>query len=77
MFDRREAVRGRRAGHPMLSRSNAFDEAEFRAFDQRVRKGLGLEDVGYGCELKIDGLVIHLTYQDGRSCRGRRAATAR
>jgi DNA ligase (NAD+) len=52
--------------HPMLSPSNAFDEAEFRAFDQRVRKGLGREDVGYVCELKIDGLAINLTYQDGR-----------
>jgi DNA ligase (NAD+) len=42
------------------------DEAAFRAFDQRVRKGLGREDVGYVCELKIDGLAINLTYQDGR-----------
>ena len=56
--------------HPMLSLSNAFDEAEFRAFDQRVRKGLGREDVGYVCELKIDGLAINLTYQDGRFVQG-------
>lgn len=56
--------------HPMLSLSNAFEEAEFRAFDQRVRKGLGREDVGYVCELKIDGLAINLTYQDGRFVQG-------
>ena len=56
--------------HPMLSLSNAFDEAELRAFDQRVRKGLGREDVGYVCELKIDGLAINLTYQDGRFVTG-------
>ena len=31
--------------HPMLSLSNAFDEAEVRAFDQRVRKALGRDDV--------------------------------
>src|SRR3954471_90741 len=49
---------------PMLSLSNVFDEAEFRAFDQRVRKALGREDVGYVSELKIDGLAINLTYQD-------------
>ena len=55
---------------PMLSLSNAFDEAELRAFDQRVRKGLGREDVGYVCELKIDGLAINLTYQDGRFVQG-------
>ena len=30
---------------PMLSLSNVFDEAELRAFDQRVRKGLGRDDV--------------------------------
>ena len=51
--------------HPMLSLSNVFDEAELRAFDQRVRKGLGRDDVGYVCELKIDGLAINLAYQDG------------
>jgi len=57
-------------GHPMLSLANAFDEAELRAFDQRVRKGLGREDVGYVCELKIDGLAINLTYEDGRFLQG-------
>ncbi|HKY50280.1 MAG TPA: NAD-dependent DNA ligase LigA [Candidatus Limnocylindria bacterium] len=55
---------------PMLSLSNAFDETELRAFDQRVRRGLGREDVGYVCELKIDGLAINLTYEDGRFVRG-------
>lgn len=55
---------------PMLSLSNAFDEAELRAFDQRVRKGLGRDDVGYVCELKIDGLAINVTYQDGRFVQG-------
>jgi DNA ligase (NAD+) len=55
---------------PMLSLSNAFDEAEVRAFDQRVRKGLGRDDVGYVCELKIDGLAINLTYQDGKFIQG-------
>jgi len=55
---------------PMLSLSNAFDEAELRAFDQRVRKGLGRDDVDYVCELKIDGLAINVTYQDGRFVQG-------
>ncbi|MEK7863377.1 MAG: NAD-dependent DNA ligase LigA, partial [Chloroflexota bacterium] len=56
--------------HPMLSLSNVFDEAELRAFDQRVRKALGRDDVGYVCELKIDGLAVNLTYQDGVFTRG-------
>src|SRR5437867_7518104 len=55
---------------PMLSLSNAFDEAELRAFDQRVRKGLGRDDVDYVCELKIDGLAINLTYEDGKFVQG-------
>ena len=55
---------------PMLSLSNAFDESELRAFDQRVRKLLGRDDVDYVCELKIDGLAINLTYEDGRFVQG-------
>src|SRR5712691_13295515 len=55
---------------PMLSLSNAFDEAELRAFDQRVRKLLGRDQVGYVCELKIDGLAINLTYVDGKFTQG-------
>ncbi len=56
--------------HPMLSLANAFDETELRAFDQRVRKGLGRDDVGYVCELKIDGLAINLTYENGKFVQG-------
>src|SRR5437773_1427582 len=57
---------------PMLSLDNAYDEGELRAFDERVRKGGGLGDalVGYVAELKIDGLSIALTYEDGRLVRG-------
>ena len=55
---------------PMLSLSNAFDETEVRAFDQRVRNALGRDDVGYVCELKIDGLAINLTYTDGKFTQG-------
>ncbi len=56
---------------PMLSLDNTFDEAELRAFDERVRKGLGAEGpVTYVAELKIDGLSIALTYEDGRLVRG-------
>ena len=56
--------------HQMLSLSNAFDEAEVRAFDQRIRKTLKRDDVGYICELKIDGLAINLTYVDSRFTQG-------
>jgi DNA ligase (NAD+) len=56
---------------PMLSLDNAYDEEDLRAFDERVRKGLGLEvSPAYVAELKIDGLSIALTYEDGRLVRG-------
>src|SRR6476620_9295200 len=52
-----------RHGRPMLSLSNAFSHDELRAFDARVRRGLGLaaapepaEGLRYVAELKIDGL---------------------
>src|SRR5262245_13076239 len=56
----------------MLSLDNAYNEEELGAFDERVRKGAGLGDgaVAYIAELKIDGLSIALTYEDGRLVRG-------
>jgi DNA ligase (NAD+) len=56
---------------PMLSLQNAFDEAEIRAFDKRVRAAIG-DKFTYCAELKIDGLAINLTYAKGRL---QRAAT--
>jgi len=53
---------------PMLSLANAFGEEELRSFDQRVKKVLN--QVDYVVELKIDGLAISLTYQDGEFTRG-------
>jgi len=56
---------------PMLSLDNAYTEGDLRAFDERVRKGLGTDQPpSYVAELKIDGLSIALTYEDGRLVRG-------
>jgi DNA ligase (NAD+) len=57
---------------PMLSLDNAYSEEELRAFDERVRRGAGLGDVKipYVAEMKIDGLSIALTYDNGRLMRG-------
>jgi DNA ligase (NAD+) len=69
-----DEVRHRR---PMLSLSNAFSHDELRAFDGRVRRGLGLaaapepaDDLRYVAELKIDGLAISLRYERGRFVQG-------
>lgn len=51
---------------PMLSLDNAFSADELRAFDERVRKGLGTDqEPTYFAELKFDGASISLTYVDG------------
>ena len=57
---------------PMLSLDNAYNDEELRAFDERVRKGAGAGDapVAYVAELKIDGLSISLTYENGSLVRG-------
>jgi DNA ligase (NAD+) len=62
-----------RHARPMLSLSNAFSHDELRAFDARVRKGLGLagapepaDGLTYVAELKIDGLAVSLQYERGR-----------
>ena len=58
---------------PMLSLDNAYSDEELRAFDERVRKGLGVADgsaIAYVVELKIDGLSIALTYDKGLLIRG-------
>ncbi|MEJ7542463.1 NAD-dependent DNA ligase LigA [Staphylococcus intermedius] len=53
---------------PMLSLSNAFNEADLRKFDQRIRDAVG--EVEYMCELKIDGLAVSLKYVDGKLVQG-------
>ena len=57
---------------PMLSLDNAYNDEELKAFDERVRRGAGLGDaaVAYVAEMKIDGLSIALTYENGRLVRG-------
>ncbi len=52
---------------PMLSLDNAYNEAELRAWDQRVRDALpSTEHPAYVCELKLDGLSLALHYAPGK-----------
>ena len=58
---------------PMLSLGNAFSAEELQEFDARVKRHLGLpedteentEKIAYLCELKLDGLSVSLTYENG------------
>src|SRR6476620_2670946 len=62
----------------MLSLDNAYSEEDLRAFDERVRRGLAAAGrldgetsiVEYVAELKIDGLSLALTYDEGVLQRG-------
>src|SRR5438309_231477 len=50
---------------PMMSIDNTYDEAEVRAFDDRMRKNLGGEQPAYVVEPKVDGVSGSLRYEDG------------
>jgi DNA ligase (NAD+) len=54
---------------PMMSLDNAFDEAELRAWAERMRRqdpALDLESLSFSCEPKVDGVAMSLTYERGR-----------
>jgi len=53
---------------PMLSLGNVFNEDELIKFDERIRKEI--PNPSYVCELKIDGLSVSLTYENGKLVRG-------
>ena len=51
---------------PMLSLDNAYNEAELRAWAERVAGGLAVgESARYVCEFKLDGLSLALQYVAG------------
>lgn len=53
---------------PMMSLDNVFSEQEFREYDQRTKRFLNMDRdarLDYYCELKMDGVAVSLTYEDG------------
>ena len=56
---------------PMLSLENAFNAEELRDFDSRIKRYLARDaDIPYLCEMKLDGVAVALTYEQGRLVRG-------
>lgn len=55
---------------PMLSLANAFNLQELQAWHKRVTNRLGASDFNLVCELKIDGLAVSLTYENGHFVKG-------
>ena len=59
-----------RHSSPMLSLDNTYNEDELRDWERRVHGLSGRKDVDYVCELKLDGMSLALTYEDGKLMRG-------
>ena len=59
-----------RHSSPMLSLDNTYSVDDLRDFDRRVRELAGRENVEYVAELKLDGLSMALTYEDGTLVHG-------
>jgi len=55
---------------PMLSLDNTYNEEELRDWERRVHERSGRKDVDYVCELKLDGMSLALTYENGKLARG-------
>jgi DNA ligase (NAD+) len=53
----------------MFSLDNVESEEELEAWQARLSRVLGREPSGYVGELKIDGLAVSITYEDGRLVR--------
>ncbi|WP_405967886.1 NAD-dependent DNA ligase LigA [Streptomyces sp. NBC_00015] len=53
----------------MLSLDNAFDDLELAAWAERVHRDVGSSAYHFLCELKVDGLAVNLTYENGRLTR--------
>ncbi len=54
---------------PMMSLDNAFEEADLRAWAERLRRqvpDLDLEHLAFSSEPKVDGVAMSLTYEHGR-----------
>ncbi|MFJ5779388.1 NAD-dependent DNA ligase LigA [Streptomyces sp. NPDC093094] len=61
----------------MLSLDNVFDDAGLAAWAERVAKDVGTPDHHFLCELKVDGLAVNLTYENGRLVRAATRGTGR
>ena len=54
---------------PMLSLDNTYDEADFRAFGDRLYKALGGSGLEFIVEPKVDGVAVSLTFEKGKFVR--------
>jgi len=50
---------------PMLSLANSYDPQDVEAFVARIERDLGLDEVEFTVEPKIDGVALAVRYRDG------------
>jgi DNA ligase (NAD+) len=55
---------------PMLSLANAFNRADLENWLRRIKNLVGDAEFDLVCELKIDGLAVNLTYENGLFVQG-------
>lgn len=55
---------------PLLSLDNTYDKADLLEWHARLNRVLACPDLDFVCELKLDGLSVALTYEDGHLIRG-------
>jgi DNA ligase (NAD+) len=55
---------------PMLSMDNTYSLEELQRYGERTARLLAGEDVAWVVELKVDGVAVALTYEEGRFARG-------
>ncbi len=54
---------------PLFSLDNVEADSELDGWEARMERVLGRAPSGFSCELKIDGLAVVLTYEEGRLTR--------
>lgn len=55
---------------PMLSLANTYSKKEIDDFIARMVKLAGRKELGFSCELKMDGIAVSVLYEKGRFVRG-------
>lgn len=65
-----ESLKKVRHEQAMLSLDSIIDQTDVLAFDQRMKRELGADAIGYTAEPKFDGLSVELLYERGIFTRG-------
>src|SRR5688572_17094597 len=67
--DRTEGFARVKHRQAMTTLDNTYDEVELREFHARLAKILGIEDLAYTVEPKIDGVAVSVTFENGKLTR--------